>query len=441
MRPPDNAGAGREHVFMRAMAIDAQRMDETPRQEALFACAGPSEQLRLNAAIAPDAHAYGDQANRRDWSGREPRAMTFIEADAEADRLAGFFRSLGLQERAVVAVALPNGSEASLTIVALDRAGLTPALIPVATRREEAAPLVESLGVAGVVTQSRIAELRPASDWRDVAAGYFGLRFPMTFGPDAPDGVIDLDRVATPQSDPVQEAPATESPSGFVTFETQDGNLRPVFRSWRSAIAATRVFLATARYERGDRIVSLLAQDDFRSLTTGLLAALASGASLLSHGLFSSAAFIGSLTNEARTVIVAPGWMEADLARLDLSTNVASVVLVHEAPVRFKARAPLTHGVVDALSFGETALLAKARGARGQFALSLEPSDGPNAGEPLLETRRDDSGRIFFRGAAAAVSAFDARSDQHDSSLWRASPFEAEIFAGIVIGVSAARSV
>ncbi|TVR07880.1 MAG: hypothetical protein EA385_11415 [Salinarimonadaceae bacterium] len=424
---------------MGAMAIDARRGDDASQPEDLFACAGPSEQLRFNAAISPALPAFCDQADRLGWSGREPSSLTFLEADAEVERLSGFFRSLGLRENAIVAVALPNSTEACLTIVALDRAGLTPAFLPVATARETAAQLVESLAAAGVVTQSQIAYLRPASDWRDVAAGYFGLRFPMAFGPGVPDGLIDLDRAASGFGEVSEITPqsADAPPSGFVTFETQDGNLRPVFRSWKSAIAATRLFLATAGYRRGDRVVSLLAQDDFRSLATGLLASLASGSALVAHGLFSSRALMESLADEARTLIVAPGWMEADLARLELSANVANIVLVHRAPVRFKARPPLTHGVVDALAFGETALLAKARDARGQFALSLEPIDGSGEAEALLEARRDETGRISFRGPAAAVSAFGASQADDSSGVWRRSPFAAEIFAGIVIGVSA----
>lgn len=422
---------------MGAMAIEARRADEAPRPDALFHCGGPSAQLRLNAAISPELPAFADQTDRRSWSDREPKALSFVEADAEVDRLAGFFRSLGLRDGAIVAVALPNCSEASLTITALDRAGLTPALLSVAIAGDAAAPLVESLGVAGVVTQSRIAELAPAVEWRDVAAGYFGLRFPMAFGPGAPDGVIDLDQVRGAPVESGDDAPSAQADaSGFITFEGRDGALLPVFRSWRSAIAAARVFLDTAGYSRGDRIVSLLAQDDFRSLTTGLVAALTSGATLVSHGLFSSHAFIASIASEERAIIVAPGWMEADLAKLDLGANVSKVVLVHEAPVRFKARAPLTHGVVDALAFGERALLSRARGARGQFALSLEASGPAGDGVGLLEARRDENGRIFFRGAAAEAAPHAERDGVRDPDAWRATPYYAEVFAGIVIGVS-----
>lgn len=422
---------------MGAKAIEAQRADDAPRPEALFACEGPSAQLRLNAAISPEITAFSDQADRRSWSDRDARALSFLEADAEADRLAGFFRSLGLRDGALVAVALPNGCEACLTVAALDRAGLTPALLSVAMTAEAAAPLVESLGVAGVVTQSRIAELSPAIEWREVAAGYFGLRFPMAFGPGAPDGLIDLDQARAAPVEGGDDAPGSQSDaSGFVSFEARDGALRPVFRTWRSAIAAARAFLDTAGYRRGDRIVSLLAQDDFRSLTTGLVAALTSGATLVSHGLFSSQVFVASLAGAERAIVVAPGWMEADLAKLDLGADVASVVLVHEAPVRFKARAPLTHGVVDALAFGETALLSRARGARGQFALSLETSGADGDGAALLEARRDENGRIFFRGPAAQALPYGERGVAPSPDAWRETPYFAEVFAGIVIGVS-----
>jgi mycobactin salicyl-AMP ligase len=403
-------------------------------------CVGISDLLRMNANLSPDKAAFVDQMGREEWSGRHAACQTFAAANNLSSRLSAFFLSLGLPERALVGVSLPNGSEAAAVLVALDRAGLTACLLPVAWSRDTLAAVTEDLAIACIVTQSRIGPLCPAETWREIAAGYFGLRFILSFGPSVPDGVIDLDRMipdVAPEGCPEAE-PRPRTDSGYISFDNRDGVLTPHFRTWNSSLAAARVFLAAAGYEPSDRIVSLLAQDDHRSLTTGLTAALLSCASVEFHGLFCGNALLHSLAAEGPMRIVAPGWMEADLARLELGPSVRGIVLVHKAPVRFKARAPLTFGVVDALAFGELALLAKPRTSRGQFALSL---DAPVIGNPasqsqLLDVRRDEEGQIQFRGLAASTAVVTRDAIGAVPEGWQASGYTAEVFAGIVIGVS-----
>lgn len=401
---------------------------------------GVADLLRANALNNPQETAFVDQSRREDWSGRSRIDRTFESANRTAEQLAGFFASLGLPSKALVGVCLPNGSEAPLVLAALDRAGLTACLMPVAWSKETLSALVEDLGIACVITQACIGQLRPAETWREIAAGYFGLRFILAFGPSVPDGVIDLDRIIV--DDTKHAEPWTiesdDREGGYVSFELRNGAPRPTFRSWASAIAAARVFLSAAQYERGDRIVALLAQDDHRSLTTGLVSALLTGASIEFHGLFSSAALAQSLNHKGISRIVAPGWMEADLARLDLGMSVRSVILVHQAPVRFKARTPLTLGVIDVLAFGEVAVLAKARSARGQFALSLDTPQIEDAASQtqLLDVRRDEGGHILFNGLAAQTSDVGRQGIGETEQGWRPSGYTADMFAGIVIGVS-----
>jgi mycobactin salicyl-AMP ligase len=403
-------------------------------------CNGLSSLLRTLAQLMPNETAFLDQARREDWSGRAVGSWTFASADAAATRLASFFASLGLSKRAMVGVCLPNGTEIPLVLVALERAGLTACLLPVAWPQEAQAAAVEDLGISCVVTQSKIGSLRPAEAWRETAAGYFGLRFILSFGPSVPDGVIDLDRMSLEQ--PL--AQADDDPSfggeneGYVSFDCGDGRPKPYFRSWASAVASARVFLSAGRFDPSDRIISLLSHDDHRSLTTGLIAALAVGASVEFHGLFSSSPLLESLAQGTPAQIVAPGWMEPNLARLDLNPSVRGVVLVHRAPVRFKARAPLTSGVVDALAFGELALLAKPRDARGQFALSLDTPAVKDATSrsQLLSVRRDADGRILFSGLAAEAFQTDRNLGGERPTGWYSSGYAADLFAGIVIGVS-----
>lgn len=394
----------------------------------------PSALLRAAAATAPDAPAFLAPAGRMGATGRDAVHLDFAQADSQVDRLAGIFRSLALPHGALLGVSLLAGPEACLTIIALDRAGLTPCLLPVAWEPERLKSVAEALGMAGVVTQTRAGGIRPAEDWRDVAMGYFGLRFLLAYGPDVPDGFLDLDTAHAPDDGQMPDPEQAASPSGYVAFAEIPG-APPLawFRSWEAAAAAARDFVAAAQYQPHERIVTLLAQDDHRGLTTGMMAALAAGCACEAHGLFDSATLVESLNSGDPVRLVAPGWMEPDLARLEFPGALTGVVLVHEAPVRFKAHTPLSHGVVDALAFGEIALLAQPRDARGRFALSLDRA--ADAGRSL-SVRRDDEGRIQFRGLAAAAALLDGRAPPVPDDDWHDSGFVAEVFAGIVIGVN-----
>jgi mycobactin salicyl-AMP ligase len=408
---------------------------------------GVAALLSRRAAMDPGATAFLPQPGLANWSGRVETPLTNAAAETVVTRLAARFTGFGLPPRALFGVALPAGTTACLTIAALDRAGLTPCLIPLGWSPERIGSVVESLGLAGVVTQSRVGDLFPAIEWRDLAMRYFGLRFLTAFGPGVPDGFTDLDAVAaqpvTPEPDTDASPPLGEAhgAAGYVSFDMAENepDAAPVawFRSWASARAAAEGFVAAAHVAPQERLLTLLAQDDHRGLTTGLMAALISGCALEAHGLFASDALAQSLPGDAPVRLVAPGWMEADLARLDFPENLCGVVLVHRAPVRFKAQTPLTHGVVDALAFGEIALLSQARDARGRFALSL---DRPAENAGLLAVQREADGRIQFRGMAAQAAPLDGRTPPVAADIWRDCGFVAEVFAGIVIGVTRAET-
>lgn len=404
---------------------------------------GPAALFAQRAASDPGATAFLAQPGSMQWSGREETSLTNAEAEMATARLAAQFAAFGLPAGALFGVALPAGPEACLTIAALDRAGLTPCLIPLSWSPAQIASVVETLGLAGVATQSRVGELTPALEWRDLAMRFFGLRFLTAFGPAVPDGFTDLDAVmaqsALPSPASTDQSLNAPRQSGYVSFGRSaiEADEAPVawFRSWASAHAAAESFVSAADISPQERLLTLNAQDDHCGLTTGLMAALVSGCGLELHGLFSSNALAQSLPSERPLRLVAPGWMEADLARLDFPENLCGLVLVHQAPVRFKAQTPLTHGVTDALAFGEIALLTQSRDARGRFALSL---DRPDANASMLAVRREADGRIQFRGMAAQTAPLDGRTPPVEADIWRDCGFIAEVFAGIVIGVTRA---
>lgn len=397
--------------------------------------------LAATAARHPTRAAFRDQPGREAWSGRPRLEWTYALAERIASRLADFFAGLGLKPDSPIGVCLPNGSEAALTILAIEQAGHLPCLIPAAWATAEIERGLEAAGVQAVVTQAVIGDERPAERFCELAARSFGLRFLCAYGPEVPDGVIDLDRIVlshAAEEEAPPELPLGPEDPGIITFG-RGGPRRPLYRSGSSLVAAAMTLLIPARVEPGDRILSLLAPDDLRGLATGLAAALLSGATLECHGLFDSRALARALDDTTRTHLVAPGSLEAALAQSGIAAALASTILVHPAPVRFKARAKPMGEVVDAVAFDELALIARARDTSGRPAISIDGDDDESRWtRDLLRVRRSEDGAIAFSGLAAEVRPYERDGSAIAAPLpeWRESGFRADIFAGIVIGVS-----
>jgi mycobactin salicyl-AMP ligase len=421
-------------------AAAVENMGARQPDEARAPLSSPRPSVLLAAAAERHGRgiAFRDQANREAWSGRPPLEWTYSVADKIVGRLAAFFARLGLTPGSAVGLCLPNGSEAWLSLLAVERAGLTPCLLPIGWPPGRLAEAVEGANVQAVVTQGVFAEDQPAELFCRLAAQYFSLRFVCAFGPRVPDGVIDLDRVILigdaavhPGQDP-EELGASDP--GRVTFSVRRGVPDPVYRPAESIAAAALDFLMEARIEPGDRIVTLLNPDTHAGLTTGLAAALVSGATLEAHGLFDAAALRDSIEGDGPpTHLVAPGWSETALSESGLPDRLASVILVYRAPIRFKARTLLRGRVLDVLAIDELALISRRRGAAGAFAMSLQPSDGS-----LLQIKQNEDGSIVFAGPAADIRPFGryGPAPPNDGSVWTPSGFKADLFAGIVIGIS-----
>lgn len=425
---------------MSAAAASQERLGDPSSETIPWGGMRLSALLAATAARHPHRPALRDQPGRETWSGRPRLEWSYALAGRIVATLAGFFAGLGLKPESPIGVCLPNGSEAALTILAIEQAGHRPCLIPIDWSDDRIGQALEAAGVQAVVTQVLVADERPAQRFCALAARHFGLRFLCAYGPEVPDGVVDLDRILLSREaaeaalpDP---APGPEDP-GIVTFG-RGGPASPLHRAGSSLIAAAVTLLVAARIEPGERILSLLAGDDLRGLATGLAASLLSGATLECHGLFDSAALARALEDATPTHLVAPGSLEPALAQSGIGAALASTILVHPAPIRFKAKAKPMGEVVDVVAFDELALIARARDASGRPALSLGDEDGQGrwTGD-LLRVRRDEGGAIAFSGLAAEVRPYrrDATADAAPLPEWRESGFTADMFAGIVIGV------
>ena len=395
---------------------------------------GALAKLLADAALRePDRPAFRDQPGRAEWSGRPSLELSCVTAGEAVRRLSMCLLGLGVEPGARVGICLPNSTEAALSILAVEDAGLTPCLLVATASAGELSRAIEAADVRIILTQTHLGPDRLAEKLCFVAAGFFRLRFMLAFGPDVPDGVIDLDPILLkPPSGPAHGLePGQERSGGLITFAPGPEGPCPVLRSSGSLMAAAGSVLGAARIREGDRVLSYLPPDDLRGLATGLVAALIAGATFEAHAVFRSETLAESLAGSTPTHLIVPAWVETCLDEGGLGRGLKSLVLVHEAPVRFGARPTLPVRVVDVLGFGEQALLANARQIPGHQAFEAGTEHSAEA-SPLLELRLNDADEICFRGPAAAVQG----PGIGDDAEWRPSGFRVVRTGTVVTGIA-----
>ena len=428
------------------LATDAAPGEASPRAQA----AAPQRRVSLGSLLTttarrhPDRIAVVDPADKPDWSDRPAITWTYAAAAEIVERLARGLRSWRLPPGSRIGLCLPGSAESALAILAVEAAGHVACLLPVSWDEERLLAAAQNVALSAVLTQARLGSAAPAQRLCNVAARYFGLRYLAAFGPDVPDGVINLDRFVLdgPAGEPAGPAPEA---AGIISFVGGDPE-RPVYRSGESVVAAAAAHLVAMRVAPAERILSLIAPHDLRGLATGLAAALVAGASLETLPLFDGAAFAAALRRPGPTHLVAPAFLEKNLAGRDMPADLRSVALVHRAPARLPGRSRavgLPQGlrldtVVDTIVFDETALLSGRRGTAGDLSLVIGKPERLSLPATLLALRHGPDGRLAFRGQACTVKALQRgnRPDLPDGA-WRETSYAPVLFAGLATAIEA----
>jgi hypothetical protein len=373
----------------------------------------------------PDGIALRDQPERATWSGRAARVRSWAKLHEDTGRLSVFLAGLRLDPGARVVVCLPNCSEGILAVLALERAGLTPCLLPLVTEPGQVAATVEAVNARALITQALMGAERPAADLAPVAAADFRLRFLLGFGPDLPDGVLDLDGVLE-ESGAVPERPSGNAAPAMLTVA---GGGRVVARSSASLVAAAAPVLAATGAKSRDRIASFVAADDLKGLATGLAQALMSGASLELYEVASRAALENAVSAPGRLHLVLPGWAESALPSDTRPSG--SLLFASDAPVRLPGRHPAPAPTLHAVSLAETALLV----------FGEDRTQPPGSRPPFLDVEIDPGGTIRTRGVGVVSEEDESGMAPTGAgtalaSKWIQTDFRLEFEGGAVAGVA-----
>lgn len=395
---------------------------------------GALSRLLFDAAVSrPGRPAFRDGPGREKWCDRSPLLLSNEVAAEAVRRLSLFLRRLGLEPGSAVGIWLPNGSEAALSILAIEDAGLTPCLIAITASAGQLSSAIQGADLRALVTQSRFGPDRLAEKACFVAAGFFNLRHLLAFGPDVPHGVVDLDAVLlAPRSSETAFPPsAIPRPPGLLVLERTVPGATPIHWPCSALLAGAGQLAREGKIEPGRRIVTFSPPDDLDGVTSGLITALVTGATFEAHAVFESDALLDTLARPEQGHLVAPGSLEEGLAEAGVKSLVTSTMLLHRAPARFDTAPKGSGAFVDVLSFGGTGFLAAARDEAGGLG-TLLGSGFATGLTGFFEAFINDDGELCARSAGSVLNERSSPA----SDDWRRLGFRATRAAGRVVALS-----
>ncbi|MFD1333609.1 AMP-binding protein, partial [Methylopila musalis] len=321
------------------------------------------EVLTHNAQRDPDGLALVDARLRFEGTWRE--------TDRAVSALASAFAAWRLKPDAVVGVQLGSSFESALVCLALWRAGLVAALLPLAWRRREITEALNGVGAEAVVVRTRAAGGRPAEAVCEAAVDLERLRFIGVFGEDEPDGATPLDEVLEQHAGRFVRADRPEDAADHVAVITFDAGAVPVARTHNELVALGLAPLLAAKLTGGDRLFSTLDIAGLPGLACGFTPWIVTRCAATFHQPTGTEAFAEAARVLNATLLVAPG---VALPRLVKDGALAGVTLTavlaawREPDPRSSAATPAIAAptFVDAIAFGELGLVASERPAHGR---------------------------------------------------------------------------
>jgi len=373
------------------------------------------ELFRRAGVASPDAVALSDSPNRTDFTESAPRRLTYAEADRAISTLAARLLHLGLKTDAVVALQLPNTVEAVVTLLAILRAGMIAAPLPLLWRKQEIVTALQGIAAKAIIACGRAGSERPVNNAMVAAAELFPIRHICAFGSDLPDGIVPLDDIFEP-SDELAHAAVRPGPAAahvaVVTFDVTPAGIVPVARNAVQLMAGGQAVLLEIAMPRGGTILSTIPPSGFAGISLTLMPWLLSGGTLaLHHGCDLAALSAQSETLSGATLIL-PGPALEPIGEAGLLLPFTDVIALWRSPERL-ASAPAWYRdalLTDVAAFGEVGLLAGKRDANcrplaipcGQITA---PRSGPNA-IPVAQCARTRTGTLSLRGGMVATHPF-----------------------------------
>jgi hypothetical protein len=363
--------------------------------------------FRRAALRGVNAMALADAPNRDSFAGGAPRNLTYAQADRAISAFAAQLRRLGLQTDTVVALQLPNTVESVIALLGVIRAGMIAAPLPLLWRKRDIVNALRPLGAKLLVTSSPIGSVSHAEIVMQAAAELFPIRYVCAFGGDLPDGIVPLDEIFSSSSVDAGQTPGRAGDAAdhvaVITFEETADGIRAVARSQRQLIAGgLGPFQENGAVVNG-KLLSAIPLGSFAGLSLTLMPWLLGGGTLSLHHAFDPEAFATQAREHEGGTVVLPGPALRALTKANSRCRPASIMALWRSPDRL-AGEPRWNGatkLIDVSCFGETGLIAAARGDDHMPA----PIPAGAIGD-VAETTRSTSGTLMLRGPLVPAFAF-----------------------------------
>jgi hypothetical protein len=369
--------------------------------------------LRAQAARVPDAVALVDAPDCKSISGLAPLRLTYGQADRTVDAIAARLHDIGLVPGTVVGMQMPNVASGIITLLAIMRAGMVAAPLPLLWRLSDCVSALSASGARALVTCGKVAGFDHAALALDIAAELFPIRAVCGFGCSDVDGIVSFDDLLpdggrNSRVGPVQQARAR---FGLVTFETNVGGVTPVARDTERLLAAGRLLRQRATIPQHATILTTLPPSSFAGVAAALVPWLLSGGTLVLHLPFDPVQLRQQIETERCDTLVVPDSLLPGLCATDWiepEKGIRSIVAVWRAPERLSAAPQWTNldvALVDVAAFGETALLAARRPPNGRTApWPLGAIKIADNGPAVADVAITSNGTVGVRGPLAACA-------------------------------------
>jgi hypothetical protein len=380
--------------------------------------------LRRAAEIRPQDPALRDAPNRPHVLGGPCLNLSWSELDGMVDAMAGRLRGLGLATDGVVATQFALSSEAVIALLAIARAGLIAAPVPLGWGRRETVTHLQRVGARAILTAGRAGPVDCAEMMRHAAAECFSVRAVLSLGGPALDGVMALDDVL----DTAVEAEHVEierpgNPADHVVLVTADATPEghvAVPRSHNELVAGGLAAFIAGAPDENSVIAATLAPDTFAGLALQVIPWLMCGGQLVTHPPLAVRALIDDLAESGASHLVIPAAAAVGLDRAgpEALASVRHVALLARRGADAALAAAGGAGRDIFFAAGEAGL-AKVVGADGALTLGVDSlATGSGQTPTLVETRLSADGRLLMRGAMVPQAAFPPGAEHGLPPFW-----------------------
>jgi non-ribosomal peptide synthetase component F len=383
----------------------------------MAASSAPSLDAILKAQAARDPHAIAliDPPDCETVTGERPRRFTYAQAERAIAAMAARLHEIGLAPGTVVGLQMPNNAAGIVTLLAIMRAGMIAAPLPLLWRRSDCVAALSESGARAIVTCGHVAGFDHGGLALEVAAELFPIRAVCGFGCAAADGIVPLDDLlasADEHPDTILFQDSAGAPFALITFDATTAGIVPVARNTTQLLTGGRLVRQRAEIGPNAVILSTLPATSYAGISAALVPWLLSGGTLVLHHPFDPVTLRQQIEREHCNALVVPDALLPALCACDWlePEGIRRVISVWRAPERLSNAAQWTNldvTLVDVAAFGETALLAARRSPGGRTLpwpagpLSIAPG-----GAKCADVTMTPNGTLGVHGALAAA-AFD----------------------------------